>query len=207
MDNKIMFKNEYSCIVIHDEKLYIMNNKYKEYSLRAVTIIPGFQLELGRDIKEIKEALKETRLPIIIKKLTELPNGTAYYQIIRIHTGNVDDKVVTNVVCIKDKITSIAFNKALLKDSNYRKYNQLSVYHQLSVPYDLAQTEFNFRGEQIDTRLSTVIKLKHKIKIVEDTNKISAIIQEDDKYIQFLFILNKNNNRFELSSIGIGDNV
>ena len=50
----------------NDNWLYVDNWLYLLYA-----ILPGFQLELGRSIQDFKEALKETRLPVIIKKLIE----------------------------------------------------------------------------------------------------------------------------------------
>ena len=114
MQNKIMFKNEDSCIAIKDDKMYILSTRYKDISSRALTVMSGFQIELGRDINDIITALKETRVPVIIKEV--ISNGDkSHYQIIRMHTGKVDDKLVATLLCNNGIIHSISFNRALIE--------------------------------------------------------------------------------------------
>lgn len=203
MGNKIMFKNDYSCIVIRDDKMYILSNKYRDYSFRAFTIASGFQIELGRPLSDIESALRETRLPIVLKELTT--NGEAtYYQIIRMHTGKVDDKIIANMMCKNGIITMISFNRALIKDKEYRRYNSLSVLHQLSIPFNLEESDSPNRGEQVRKTLKTVIPMLSNIKVTENGNQLMAITTEEGLTLKFLFISNKqNNNRYELTSISL----
>lgn len=202
-NTKYMYKTNNSCIAIKDDKLYIISTKYKDYSARAVTIIPGFQIELGRKINDIESALKETRLPIILKKVTEI-NGSKYIQIIRMHTGKVDDKIVATILCRDEMILSVSFNRELLRDSNYRKYTQLSIYHQISIPFDLSKTEFNNRTEQVKCILKNTISVTNPIEVCENGNSMYAITNEDEQKLKFMFISNKNNgNRYELASISL----
>lgn len=198
-----MFANSYSCIAIKDNKLYIVSTKHKDFSLRAITIINGFQIELGRKMSEIREALEETRLPIMIKEVVN-DGDKAHYQIIRMHTGKVDDRVVATVICSKDIMRSISFNRALIKDSEYRKYNKLSVMHQISMPFDPAENNCSSRLEQINKLLSSILPLTNPLIVSEDGNQLTAITNEEELKLKFKFILNKsNNNRYELISISL----
>lgn len=203
MEVKYLFENKDSVIAIRDAKIYIVSKHRKDYSIRAITIFPGLQIELGRQMSEIQEALKYTRLPIIIRLIVN-KGETQHYQIIRIQTGKVEDKIIATIVCKNNIIKSLAFNKALVKDGQYRRYNQLSILHQISIPYSLAETKSATRSEQIKKILSTVINISNTIKVIEKDNQITALINEEGAKIQFLFIENKaNNNRYDLASISI----
>ena len=203
MSNKIMFRNDDSCIAIKDDKLYILSNHYKDISCRSITVMSGFQIELGRDINDIIQALKETRVPVFIK---EVANNSilTYYQVIRLHTGKVDDKVVADITCKNNKIISIAFNRKLISDSDYRRYNQLSVVHQLSIPYDLYVSDCTTRWEQVRKILKSAINVVNPIEVKEKDLQLVAIVNEDNLKQKYTFISNKNNNnRYELISISL----
>lgn len=205
MSVEVLFKKDNSYIAIKNDKLYILSVKYKDFSPRAITIIPGFQIELGRSIKDIEEALKHTRLPIILKTLTEI-NNIKQIQIIRMHTGKVDDKVVAVISCKNDIINTVAFNKELIKDSSYRRYNNLSVLHQISIPYNLCESQAKFRRDQVINILSNIISnvSYSEIEVVEKGKQLITYITEEDKKIKYTFVSNKNNNdRFELMSISL----
>lgn len=203
MQNKIMFKNDDSCIAIKDDKMYILSTRYKDISSRALTVMSGFQIELGRDINDIITALKETRVPVIIKEV--ISNGRkSHYQIIRMHTGKVDDKLVATLLCNNNIIHGISFNRALIKDGSYRKYNILSVLHQLSVPYNLCDSNSVSRSEQLKQILKSTMNIVNNIEVTEKDNQLIAITNEDNLKLNFKFILNKNNNnRYELTSISL----
>lgn len=186
MENKYLFKNSNSCIAIRDERLYVLSTRHKDYSPRAVQIIPGFQMELGRNIEDFKQALKQTRLPIIIKLLVE--RGTVQtHQIIRMHTGNVDDKVVANIQCENGVIKIIAFNRALMNDSNYRRYNQLSAYSQLSLPCNLSISGCTSRSEQVRKTISAITMVED-VEVKENGKKLTAKIKADEQNMYFNFI-------------------
>lgn len=186
MENRYLFKNSNSCIAIRDERLYVLSTKHKDYSPRAVQIIPGFQMELGRNIDNFKQALKYTRLPMIIKLLVE--RGTKQtYQVIRMHTGNVDDKVVANIQCEDNIIKIIAFNRSLITDGNYRRYNQLSTYSQLSLPCDLSLSGCTSRSEQVRKTISA-ITMVGSVEVRENGKKLTAKIEADGQNMYFNFI-------------------
>lgn len=205
MATKIMFRTKYSCITIKDGKMYTLSNKYKDYSPRAITIISGFQIELGRNINDIETALKETRLPIILKTVTDI-NDIKHIQIIRMHTGRVDDKIVAIMSCKNNIITSVSFNKDLIKDAAYRKYNSLSVYHQLSMPYSLSDSGYKFRRDQVLSVIQKIIPSieYNEVEVVEKGKQLIVNINDEDVSMKMLFISNKNNNdRYELMSISL----
>lgn len=204
MEKKLMLKTKESCILIKDGKMYIISTKYKDYSCRAITIMNGFQIEMGRNINDIKQALKETRLPIIIKEVINMET-IQHYQIIRMHTGNVDDKVIATVVCNNYIISSVSFNRNLIQDREYRKYNQISVLHQLSIPYDLSEANCLSRGEQVRNILNTAMHTRSSIKVKEETekNNLSAIIDAEGIKMKLLFILNDKSKRYDLTSISL----
>lgn len=199
MENKYLFRNENSCIAIRNDKLYVLSTKQKDYSPRAVQITPGFQMELGRHIDDFKQALKETRLPIVIKVLME--KGTkATYQIVRMHTGNVDDKVVANIQCDGGIIKIIAFNRALITDGNYRKYNQLSAYNQLAIPCNLSVSGCTSRSEQVRKTMSAITMID-TVEVKEDGKRLVAKIEADNQILYFNFIC--SGESYILSNISI----
>ena len=202
---KVISKNKKSYILIKNGKMYILSTNRKDYSSCAIPIIPGFQIELGRNIKEIEEAIKFTRLPVIIKELVER-GSIKQLQIIRMQTGKVNDKVVASIVCNKDIITSISFNRALINDNEYRKYNGLTVLHQISIPFELCDSNATSRRDQVNNLLSNI--LPHMgltdISVAEDKSKLCAIAKnKDGDMLKFTFIFNKNTSRFEFTSISL----
>lgn len=199
MSSKYLFRTEDSCIAIRNEKLYVISTRHKDYAPRAVQIVPGFQMELGRDINDFKQALKETRLPIIIKLLLERSNK-ATYQVVRMHTGNVEDKVVANIQCENNIIKIIAFNRALIKDSNYRRYNQLSAYNQLAIQHDLGGTGCISRTEQVK-KIISALTMVEDVRVAEDGKKLVARIEADGQVMIFNFISSEQS--YVLSNISI----
>jgi hypothetical protein len=119
------------------------------------------------------------------------------------HTGKVDDKIIATLACENDIITNISFNRELLTDMNYRRYSVLSVFHQLSIPYELSQSQFKVRRDQVYSILSSVISLTNAIQINEGKNSLEVITNEDEQKLKFLFVLNKKTNRYELTSIAL----
>lgn len=204
MQTKYMYKTGHSAIAIKDGKLYIVGNKYSDYYCGAITIMPGFQIELGRDITDIINALKETRLPVIIKPVN-VTDQISHYQVIRMHTGKVDNKVVATLVCKEGKIKLVSFNRMLVQDNQYRRYNQISVLHQLTVPYDLSASMASTRSDQMNKVFQSLLSIKRPIKVVEDVKQCSVYTTDIDLKIRFLFILDTKRNKFVLTSISLQD--
>lgn len=198
-DQKLFFVGT-SYIEIKDSKLYVMSTRYRDFSPNMIQVLDGFQIELGRNINDFKSALKMTRLPVMIKNLID--NGVMQqYQVIRIKTGKVDDRVVATIMCQNNLIKTISFNKELLKDMQYRKYNNLSIYHQLVIPYDYTASGAFNRVDQV-RRLLSIATFVRDINVQENGGTLSAFVPAEGLVMRFNFISDKQFNlNYKLSSI------
>lgn len=201
MDAKVMFNNGNSFIIIKNGKLYIATKQH-EISKCAITLINGFQVELGRNIQDIQEALKYTRLPIVLKTVLE-QEKVSQYQVVRMHTGKVDDKVIANILCKNGIISVVSFNRKLINDQQYRKFNQLSIVHQLSLPFNMLESGCSSRIEQVSKALSTAIMVDGTPELTEGKNNLTAVIKTNSCKIKYTFILNTSTNRYELTSMSL----
>ena len=193
-EDKVFKVSNTSSLVIHNGKIYIKDTESK---VNVVTITPGFQISFGYNIEIIIQALKLTRLPIMVKLITDM-NGIQQYQIIRMHTGNVDDKVIATVACAGNCIKAVSCNKALLTDDEYKRYNRLSLIHQVSLQYDLTKTKYSCRKSQVITVFYMVNGLKGyqaNIEVHEEGTRLEVFIHN----IRYKFI--KTIDRFEMLSI------
>jgi hypothetical protein len=207
MQTKMLSKNDKSCIAIKNGKVYVISTEFKDFSPRAITIINGFQIELGRSIEDFQDALcdEEVRIPIIINCVLNA-GINSQYAIMRMKTGNVPDKSIALVLCKNRIITSVSFNRDLITDREYRKYNQLSALHQLSIPYDFSQGGFYNRTHQVTETLKAVITSNiGVVNVNEDENKmIVGVPMGMEKTVSyFRFIRSKNRAKFELMSISL----
>ena len=98
MQSKIMYKTKESCLCLYNDKIYVRTTDNSDFSFRALTVTPGFQLELGRQISDYIGAMKYSRLPLFFKHVVDR-DDTSYYLLVRMKTGRVDDKVIANIVC------------------------------------------------------------------------------------------------------------
>jgi hypothetical protein len=203
MQSKILFKNDRSFIAIKSGRVYVLSPEFKDVSPRAITIVNGFQIELGRSIEDFQEVLsnESVRIPITINCI--LNTGiNSQYSITRMRTGNVSDKMIALVLCKNKIITSVSFNRALIADREYRKYNQLSILHQLALAYDLSETPFQNRNNQVTEILKAAIPYSIKVaKIDEDENKMVVTLFMADAASYFRFVRSKDRQKFELMSI------
>lgn len=208
MQNKKMYENKYSFILVGDKRVQFVALKYKDFSPRAITIYPGFQIELGRSMKEIKDALFKTRLPILIKEMA-IPSSLGFknYQIIRMHTGNVDDKIIANIMEKESRIISVSFNKELKRDSEYRKYNALALGNQLSLPPINIDDQEKLEEElqaQVIRITSLLFKEKGEFKSASCNQGQIKIIMDIDGQVQtLLFIYSRKNNTYDFASISL----
>ena len=208
MQIKRLYDNGFSSILVAKGKMIITVNGKNQYSPLAIKIMEGFQVELGRHIKDIIEAVKHTRLPLIIKRIPVTSDTRAGYQLIRMHTGNVDDKVVANISTVNDIITSVSFNRTLIKDNNYRKYNRLSVLHQLAISdkncgLTLGESK-QYRIEQVKHVLKDMlIPGASNVNVIEDDNQIIFNVGVLGRIVKFVFIHNKEAGLYELVSISL----
>lgn len=193
-EDKVFKVSNKSSLVIHNGRIYIRD---RESKVNVVTVTPGFQISFGYNIEIIIQALKLTRLPIMVKLITDM-NGVQQYQIVRMHTGKVDDKVIATVACAGNCIKAVSFNKALLHDDEYKRYNRLSLIHQVSLQYNLAKTTYSCRKSQVITVFYTVLGLKgleENIEVHEEGARLEVFIHN----IRYKFV--KTVDRFEMLSI------
>ena len=208
MQSKKLFDNGTSYIAITKGKMLVINSNNTGYSPLAIRITEGFQVELGRDIRQVIEAMKFTRLPIIIKKIPIISDTMGSYQIIRMHTGKVDDKIIANISTINNIVKSISFNRALITDSDYRRYNQLSVLHQLSISDKKSNVNDSvnraYRIEQVKNALrSIIIPGAKNVSVIEDDNQIIFNILVNKNTIKLVFIHNSDKKSYDLVSISL----
>ena len=200
MPNKIMFKNKDSCLLIYDDKIYVRTADNSDFSFRAITVTSGFQLELGRNIGEYIETMKYSRLPLFFKHVVDRGENS-YYLLVRMKTGRVEDKVIANIVCKSDILYSISFNRDLIRDREYRRYNQLSILHQLTIPREL--NGFSNRSEQLRKLLYQTVPYEGNIKIIETENNLAAAVKVGGLPLKYTFIKDINTGKFILVSISL----
>lgn len=135
-EHKIFGKTDKSAILVNEKSMFIARKGTKGWQygvnpLGVVTILPGVQIELGRTMTELIQCLKEVRKPIGLHKIADI-GSQANWNIIRIPTGKVPEAVVCKITTIQDIIVSVSFNKSLVKNAEYRRYQPLSAMHQLT---------------------------------------------------------------------------
>ena len=203
MAHKKILKNNNSYIEIANGGIYIFDNDFREIYIMAIHICKGLYIELGRSFDDLKEAIKYTRLPIMFKHLHS-KNELEYYQIVRMYTDNVKDAVVAVIVCKNNIVTAISFNREILKNKNYTKYNNITLFHNLQIPVSLAGA--SSRKMQMLDIFSKLIFLPsgHHLEVIEGNNKMEVKLDcGDNKRMLFKFILNKDINKYTLVSINL----
>lgn len=203
MHKKKMFSNGETFLLVDDDRVLVCNEEgTSRLSCRAITIFNGFKIELGRNITNFKSALAETRLPIIIKEVAlPVKSNTKIYEIIRLKTGIVDDKVIATVKEKDSKIVSIDFNYNLKYDMNYRKYNSIAICNQLSVSVKDTDSD-----DKVIRTMSTILKhlYKDKAYLVQcniNTNDIVLDADVEGQRQQVMFVFSSEDNRYSLASI------
>lgn len=133
-DTKIIGKTDKSAILITDTSIKILKAAGGNIlnPLGVVTLIPGVQLELGRQMDEFAKCLKMVRKPLALQKIAE-NNGQCTWHVIRLGTGKVPEAKVCTINTIHGIIAAVSFNQSLVYNATYRKYQPLSVVHQLKV--------------------------------------------------------------------------
>jgi len=197
-----MFENEQSCLVVRGDKLYVLSKDLSDYYAGAITVMPGFQIELGRPLEQFKEATKKTRLPIGYMLLKER-NNVALYKVIRLKTGPLSNTVVATLRCVDDRIVAIAFNRSLLNDNNYRRYGKLSAMHQLAIPTSLQG--YGYRRAQASAIISNLLSINSDVEVIESEAKLEVKVQASICRYNFTFIKSLDGNRYELSWIALKD--
>ena len=130
MQSVKLYDNGYSHILINNSTIQVLRNTDNMFSPRSIKVWSSMQIELGRPVSEFKECLAKTRVPLMIKEVSLPIKGVLGYQLIRMHTGKVQDKVLANILEKDNKIIKLTFNRELANDKEFRKYSQVPVVNQ-----------------------------------------------------------------------------
>lgn len=198
-DQKLLYKNDKSTILIRNGRMYIVSNRASDFYAGALTVLPGFQVELGRRISEIKDALSETKLPIALEKVVDAKN-IQQYNVIRMETGPIPARSIATIHCTNGVITGVSFHRYALDDVEFRKKVKLSILHQLAIPAEASNED---RKTQIRNLLASVrMTIAGEIEIEEKGTCITATVNSEGTNLQFTFLANSaRNGQYELSSI------
>lgn len=205
MHDDRLFKTQFTYMSIDEKHILIKDNDTMDQSYRAITVYPGLQIEIGRQFNDYKEALSMTRLPLVFRKISIPSKNYFNYQLIRMGTGNVKDKVILNIIVKDNIIHAMTFNKELRNDMEYRKYNQLSITNQLSLnALDInSKTDMEVKfSAQVQNIINILFKGFGEFKGAEyklEQIKINILIDGINLVINF--ILNRKINTYELTSI------
>lgn len=188
-----LIKDNNGIIRISDSKVYSLNKEGGDKALLSVTITPGLHIALGNSVNNYIKAIAQTDLPVVIEKVMK-----DRYNVKRMPTGNVKGVTLANIACSDNSIYAITFNRDLNKDEEFRRYIQLSVLHQLSVPYETSDSKFIDIIKQvsnmqvIDAEVSDMSKTIKNIKLrIEDID------------INYTFIVNSDTKLWELMCISL----
>lgn len=207
MAHKKLYDNGYSHILMDDSTIQILRNEDDVFSPRSVKVWSTLQIELGRPIKEIKDCLAKTRVPLIIKEVALPVPGLLGYQLIRMHTGIVQDKVLANIIEKDNKVIKITFNRELAKDKEFRKYSQLPVANQLKLRTlnmkNSEELEKRF-CKQVNTIIDTLFRdAANFVRADYSSEEIIVYIDADGQEQKVSFIYSNKSSAYELVSISI----
>lgn len=199
-----LYDNGYSHILVDDDSVRVIRNSDSKLSPKSVKILDDIYIELGRPMRDFRESLVETRVPIVVKQIPLDKTNIKGYQIIRMHTGNVDDKVVVNVTETNGKINKISFNRELKHDKEFRKYCKLSALHLLQIPaLNLDDRELALKFEsQLDAIMLSIFKgLGKFLEAKYLPGEINIRVDVDEQLERVLLYYNKKLGSYEFVAI------
>jgi hypothetical protein len=207
MQKTILSKNETSYILVSDTTILVKDIVSNWYSPLAIMVYDSVYIEFNRPMKDFKEAISKTRLPLLVKDIQIPISNIRLYQLIRMQTGNVDDKVIVEITEKNNKITGITFNKNLKNDAKYRKYNPLPAGNQISIPVIEAGND-KIMGLKFQSQLAFIIQALFKcevdfVKANYMTNNVDIVVNAADTDIKISLLLNKKAGAFELDTISL----
>lgn len=202
-----LYDNGYSYILVDKNSIQILKKSNNAFSPRSVKVWGTMQIELGRPVKELKDCLAQSRVPLLIKEVSLPLHGMLGYQLIRMHTGKVDDKVLANILEKDEKIIKLTFNRELINDMEFRKYSQLPAVNQFRLKAlnldDSKELEANF-SKQLDTIIQTLFRGSARfIKADYTPGEINIIVDADGQKQKIAFLFSKKSGFYELVSISI----
>lgn len=207
MKKQILYDNGYSHILIDSSTIQVLRNSDNMFSPKSIKIWSSMQIELGRPIEEFKECLVKTRVPIMIKEVALPIKGMLGYQLIRMHTGKVQDKVLANILEKENKITKVTFNRELASDMEFRKYSQVPVVNQFRLKAlnisNSKELELHF-AKQLDLIIDTLFRGTAVFTKAEYTSgEIVIHVDANGQEQKISFIYSSKSSCYELVSISI----
>lgn len=198
-----LLDNGKSHIAIYNNKsVKIIDNKTKAISNRAITIMPGFQIEFGRSIKDVFSALAKIHLPIIIEEYLTAGNFK-YYNVVRLETGNIPEFTICKIGVTNEVIMEVLFDSELTKNNAARKTRSISAIASVAIKAnDISSIEMD--------AISTITSLKGENAIDYSFNildyKIRVIANYNDFNLIYTYLMDKKDNtKYRLIGIGYKD--
>lgn len=156
--NIVIGENIKSKIIVTDKSVRVSpkvkSNAY--ITPNIVTLTPGIQAELGRSLKEFIECVQHTDKPLLFTLISgKRRDGVRIYNLNRMETGKVKEAYICSIVSIDDIMISFQFNQELAYDENYRRYEKLSILHQLTLGKS-THSDLLFRGSNTISKITGI---------------------------------------------------
>lgn len=202
-----LYDNGYSYILVDKSSIQVLRKSDNTFSPRSVKVWGTMQIELGRPVKEFKDCLVQSRVPLIIKEVSLPIHGMLGYQLIRMNTGKVADRVLANILEKDGNIVKLTFNRKLIDDIEFRKYSQLPAVNQFRLKAlnldDSKALEANF-SKQLYTIIQTLFRGSAIfIKADYTPGEINILVDADGQKQKVTFLFSKKTGYYELVSISI----
>ena len=207
MKKTVLHDNGYSHILLDSSTIQYLRDVDNMFSPRSVKVWSGMQIELGRPVSELIECLSKTRVPIIIKSVALPIKGMLGYQLIRMHTGNISDKVLANIVEKDNTIIKLTFNREIANDKEFRRYSQVPVVNQLKIKAlninNSSELELHFK-QQLDMIISSLFRNTATfIKADYTPGAVDVYVSADGQLQKVSLLYSKKTDYYELVSISL----
>lgn len=197
-----LFKTDTSSIVLNDRSLTVRRYgaKLGKSPVGIVSILPGVQLELGRTITEFITCLREVRKPIGFHKIAST-REESIWDVIRISTGCAPEAIVCRITTVNDIMVSVWFNKSLVTNTNYTKYQPLSGMHQLTAGLESVP---GLLSRALDSVSTVTGDSTDKFLIKSDSKRIIVYTNTPGEALQYKYTFTKGKDKFfNLLSVSI----
>lgn len=207
MKEQKVYDNGYSHIRIKNGASEIIRNSDLMFSPRSVKVWSKLQVELGRSMSEVRHCLVNTRVPVIIRNVGAPVADVNIYQLVKMSTGNIESRVLVNIVEKDNKIIKMTFNRDLAKDKELRQTYQLPQVYQIKLKAlnmnnaQELQLQFSKQLNMIVNSLfrgtATFIKAEYK------PGEILIYMDADGMQIILTLLYIKETDNYELASMSI----
>lgn len=174
------------------------NSNYDKVGI--VSILPKIQIGLGENFKVFVKALTISRTPLALRKRIQRGPYRSY-EIVRLATGNIKDALICTIDTINDRVVGLAYNQAIIKDKEFRRYVKLSIMHQLVLCNKSEQNRLFLATKCISILTNT----KRESLVVSETArtvKVKANCKRGIKLpVNYIFALMPNTNSYSLYQI------